>query len=389
MHTRRRGDLRIKRCVQVKPGTFLASRLPEGLDAAVVEELAVQQSAGDGRAARALAALRCRGVFPGQERPKPALPRPWQQELAAAAGRPFDPQAPSHSAEPPLEPWLHGSGATAAPAGAGEASAAGTSGSTGSSGPAYRSGRSDNIEGGMAGSIPVEKLASVRLSRALWWRRRARRKRSLSRLQEAMQALPSLKHLRAALLPSSAQDRRMELRPVTAVVEAASSFAAATDSEQNSDQTFQLLAYAPAKSASEMRSRAQATDAADTSGIASSGQQFGNCVEHGKRSLSKISTAKQTEGAAQPRVQAKPIQARDKSRRLAFQPGSGFASGSSTAAKQRQGIPDLTRLMCSADSGSEYDVGKGSTPVMQDRGKHGRAHQDPKTPPWKGMLSIS
>ena len=169
----------------MKPGTFLASRLPEGLDAAVVEELAVRQSAGDRSAARALAALRCRGLFPGRERPKPALPRPWQQELAAAAGRPFDPQAPSHSAEPPLVSWLHGSGATAAPAGAREASAAGISGSTGSSGPAYRSVRDKNPGGGMADSIHVEKMASVRLSRAFWWRRRARRKRSLSRLQEA------------------------------------------------------------------------------------------------------------------------------------------------------------------------------------------------------------
>lgn len=112
-------------------------------------------------------------------------------------------------------------------------------------------------------------------------------------------------------------------------------------------------------------------------------------MERGNRSLGGISTAKQADGASQPFVQAKPIQSHDSSRRLAFQSGSGFASGSSTAAKQRQGIPDLTRLMCSADSGSEYDFRKGSTPVMQGRGKHGRAHQDPKTPPWKGMLSIS
>ena len=390
MHTRQRSDLRIKRCVQVKPGTFLASRLPEGLDAAVVEELAVRQSAGDGRAAKALAALRCWGVFPGRERLKPALPRPWQQELAAAAGRPFDPQAPSHSAEPPLVPWLHGSGATAAPAGAREASAAGSS--TGSSGPAYSSGRDKNPGGGMADSIHADKTASLRLSRAFWWRRRARRKRWLSRLQEAMQALPPLKDLRAALLPmtpSSAQDGHMELRPMAAVVEAASSFAAAADSRRSSDQTFQLLAYAPAKSASAIRSKAQAADAADISGVASSKRQPGNCMERGNRSLGGISTAKQADGASQPFVQAKPIQSHDSSRRLAFQSESGFASGSSTAAKQRQGIPDLTRLMCSADSGSEYDFRKGSTPVMQGRGKHGRAHQDPKTPPWKGMLSIS
>ena len=180
----------------------------------------------------------------------------------------------------------------------------------------------------------------------------------------------------------------MELRPVAAVVEAASSFAAAADSRRSSDQTFQLLAYAPAKSASAIRSKAQAADAADTSGVASSKRQPGNCMERSNRSLGGISTAKQADRATQPFVQATPIQSHDSSRRLAFQSGSGFASGSSTAAQQRQGIPDLTRLMCSADSGSEYDVRKGSTPVMQGRGKHGRAHQDPKTPPWKGMLSI-
>ena len=373
----------------MKPGTILASRLPEGLDAAVVEELAVRQGAGNKSAARTLAALRCRGVFPGRERPKPALPRPWQQELAAAAGRPFDPQAPSHSAEVPLEPWLHGSCATAAPAGAREASAAGISSTTRSSGSAGSFERDGNPGQGMAGGITGDKVAPVRLSRAHWWRRRARRKQLLSGVQEAMQALPSLKHLRAALLPSTAQDGRMELRPVTAVVEAASSFAAAADSRRNADQTFQLLAYAPAKSASAIRSKTQAADAADTSGVASSERQLGDCMEQGNRSLGGISTAKQADGASQPFVQAKPIQPHDSSRRLAFQSGSGFASGSGTAAKQRQGIPDLTRLMCSADSGSEYDFRRGSTPVMQDRGKHGRAHQDPKTPPRKGMLSIS
>ena len=375
MHTRRRGDLRIKRCVQVKPGTFLASRLPEGLDAAVVEELAVRQSAGDGRAARALAALRCRGVFPGRERPRPALPRPWQQELAAAAGRPFDPRAPSHSAEPPLEPWLHGSGAPAAPAGAREASAARTPSSTGSSRPAYSSGRDGNPGWGMADSITGDKVAPVRLSRALWWRRRAQRKRLLSRTQEAMQALPPLKHLRAALLlmmPSSAQGGRMELRPVAAVVEAASSFAAAAGSRRNSDQNFQLLAYGPAKSAPAIRSKAQSADAADTSGVASSERQLRSRMQQGYRSLGGISTAKQAEGASQPHVRDKPIPAHDSSRRLAFQPGSGFASGGSTAAKQRQGIPDLTRLMCSADLGNKYDSYEGSTPVMQDGGEHGR-----------------
>ena len=402
MHTRHRGDLRTQRCFQVKPGTFLASRLPEGLDAAVVEELAVRQSAGDGRAAKAMAALRCRGVFPGRERPKPALPRPWQQELAAAAGRPFDPQAPSRSAEPPLEPWLHGSGAPAAPASAREASAARRSSSTGSSGPAYSSGRDGKPGWGMADSIIGDKVAPVRLSRALWWRRRAQRKRLLSRTQEAMQALPPLKHLRAALLPmmpSSAQYERMHLRPVAAVVEAASSFAAAADSRHNSDQTFQLLAYDTAKSASAIRSKAQAADAADTSGVVSSKQQSASCVsskqqsascvDQGNRSLAGISTAKQAEGASQPHVQAKPIQAHDSSRRLAFQPGSGFASGGSTAAKQRQGIPDLTRLMCSADTGSEHDSCEDSTPVMQDGGKHGRTQWYTLTPPSKCMLFTS
>ena len=338
----------------------------------------MRQSAGDGSAARALAALRCRGVFPWRERPKPALPRPWQQELAAAAGRPFDPRTPSRSSETPLEPWLQGSSATAASARAHEASAAGTSSSTGSSGSMYSSQKDESPGWGMAVSILGDKVAPVRLPKALRWGRRARQKRMQSRLREAMQALPPLKRLRATLLPtmpSSVQAGSMQLRPVGAVVEATSSFAATTGSGHDSDQNFRLLTYALARSASAIRSKQQAGDAADASGLSSSEQQSGGCVEQANRSVGGISIAEQAEAASQPRVGVKPIQAHDSSRRLAFQPGSGFASGGSTATKQRPAIPDLTRLMCTADSGSEYDSCEGSTPVMQDGGKHGRTHQ--------------
>jgi len=51
--------------VQVKPGVFVASELPAGWDAAVLGELSQRQRTGDDEAAKALTALRCRGISAG------------------------------------------------------------------------------------------------------------------------------------------------------------------------------------------------------------------------------------------------------------------------------------------------------------------------------------
>ena len=105
--------------------------------------------------------------------------------------------------------------------------------------------------------------------------------------------------------------------------------------------------------------------------------------------MSGISMAKQAEPAPPLRVRAEPSQVHESSRRLAFQPGSGFASRDSTAAKQQQGIPDLTRLMCSAGSGNEFESSVSSTSVKQDDGKHGSTPSYPLTTPFKRILSTS
>ena len=52
-------------CVQVKPGVLVSTQLLAGLDAAMLEELLLRQQAGDDVAAKALAALRCRGILAG------------------------------------------------------------------------------------------------------------------------------------------------------------------------------------------------------------------------------------------------------------------------------------------------------------------------------------
>ena len=323
-----------------------------------------------------LAALRRRGVRPGRERPKPEMPRPWQQALAAAEGRPFDPSAPSLTAQTPLEPWqkaestgfdanapadraaasrvLASEGTTAAKAGASIAGAT-------QKAPACRP--------GMRGGV------SSWRSLSLWRRWRMRRKCAEARTHEAMRALPLLKRVRAArlpMVPKSAVSPRELLRHTDAVVEAVSSFQRAGKSGRDLDRTFLLLAYAstlpPHSRAHD--SRQQGSAAAQSCITSPPASQRSKAVP---AELQHVSSATAAEGPAAQQQAARPDKAQVPwhDRRLSFQPAGGFAASGSKATMQQGNIPDLIGLMCGAALDSTPDSGssQGSSVVdMSDAG---------------------
>lgn len=345
----------------------MASELPPCMNVAVVKELAQRQRAGDRVAAQALAALRCRGVFPGRERPKPEMPKPWQQELAAAAGRPFNLDAPSHTHVPLLQPWRHAASIAAAPKTpfktADPAPNAQASAVTAAEACTASGGRAPSRA--RSGSSPV----------ALWRKWRARQRKADNRAHEAMRPLPPLKSLRAARLPTepmdSAHSNDAQLRHVDAVVEAVSSFERSSRSDQESDHRFQMLAYAPIMRAAGGAGSRQVVSKG-SSDISSPSRQLQADGVQQAQPVSSIEAAHDASAPSQEEAASRPTQAPGvAAKRLGFQRSSGYVSEGSQAAQQQQSIPDLIGIMCgaSADSASTGKTSSEAAMVdVQDEG---------------------
>ncbi len=280
----------------------------------------------------------------GRERPKPELPKPWQQTLDAAAGRPFDANAPSHTVHPPLQPWRQACqvapSASSAPAAASDAppSAANVISEPG----AFAEASAARAERNSMDRSSESSRASLKWHPVpLWHKWSLRQKRAQRRADEAMKALPPLKRMRAARLPSA--PATAQLRRVDAVVEAASSFVSGSPKKGAQDHTFRLLAYAPVTQ-DVTHARVQRASSADSSNIS------------GPLLSQESSSMQPGETAGSPIVaESKPGPTRqipDAEKRLSLQWGSGFASGSTSSTKQQGGVPDLIGLMCSASSDS-------------------------------------
>ena len=308
-----------------------------------------------------LAALCGRGVRPGRERPKPELPRPWQQALAAAEGRPFDPSAPSLTAQTPLEPWhkaesaAHHSKAPAERAAASRVLAAEVA-------AAAKPGASiaGAVQNPPASSPGMRGGVSAWRSLALLRRWRMRRKCAEARTHEAMRALPPLKRVRAARLPMAPESPMAprELRHIDAAVEAVLSFQRAGKSGRDLDRTFLLLAYAsplPLHSRAH-DSRQQGSAAAPSSIPSPAASQQSEAVPAESQHFGSAKAAKDEGPAAeQQAARLDKAQVPRHDRRLSFQPGGGFAASGSKATKQQGSIPDLIGLMCGAAPDSTPD----------------------------------
>ena len=296
----------------------------------------------------------------GRERPKPELPKPWQQTLDAAAGRPFDFDAPSHTLQPPLEPWRPARHvapcAGSAPAAASDRppSAASTSPDAArpaeaSAGPARHFSTLFDLQG--------SKARSRLLPLPLWHRWHMRRKKARSRALDARKALPPLKAIRAArpaTAPASARSSTTHLRHVDAVVEAVSSFAGSSTSKVEQDHTFRLLAYAPFAQAVTHGRIQQAISAATASGSHPTADEHRSSIQHGQQARYSMEAETEPVPSRQQSPSSGPHRELPSTgKRLGFQWGSGFASGSSADPEQQGSVPDLISLMCSASSDSK------------------------------------
>lgn len=298
------------------------------------------------------------------------MPKPWQQTLAAAAGRPFNIDAPSHTVHLSLESWRHACqvapSASSAPAGASDTplSAPGTATEAGTF-----------AEASAAHSARIATASSTKSSRAglkwrpvpLWHRWHVRQRKAQKRTLEASKALPPLKHTRAARLPTapaSAGSSGANLRHVDAVVEAASGFfSSARSTKAEQDHTFRLLAYAPIG-----RDNRRAHDQQG-----SAAQSFSRSnPEVGQRSSS---TQQEEPASSRKAAESKPVSSRQQSsgpprqipdtgKRLSFQWGSGFAPDNIRKPNQKGDIPDLVSLMCSASS--DGTQAEGNLPTLTD-----------------------
>lgn len=326
-----------------------------------------------------LAALRGRGVRPGRERPKPEMPRPWQQALAAAEGRPFDPSAPSLTAQTPLEPWRKAESAAHHAKAPAERAAAfrvlAAEGAIAAEAGASIAGAAQNAPAsspGMRGGV------SAWRSLALLRRWRVRRKCAEARTREAVRALPPLKRVRAArlpMVPESAVGPRELLRHIDAAVEAVSSFQRAGKPGRDLDRTFLLLAYAsPLPLHSQAHDSRQQGSAAALSSISSpAASQQSEAVPAESQHAGSAKAAKDQGPAAQQQA-ARPDKAQvpRPDRRLSFQPGGGFAASGSKATKQQGSIPDLIGLMCGAAPDSTPDSSSSQGGIVAEMPDAGR-----------------
>jgi hypothetical protein len=306
--------------------------------------------------------LRSRGVRPGRERPKPEMPRPWQQALAAAEGRTFDTSAPSLTAPTPLEPWretdskeCHAKAPAERPAAPrGPTAQAATAAETGAS-------IAGTARSAPANSPSIRCGLSAWRSLALWCSWRARRKRTEARTHEAMRAQTPLKRIRAArlpMVPGSPSSPGEQLRRIDAAVEAVSSFQRASKFGRDLDRTFLLLAYAsPLPLDSRAYHNMQQSSAATPCGIPSpSDSQQGKAVPGELQHVSRRRAAEDEGPAAQPQaVGPDAAQVPRHGRRLSFQPGGGFGTSGIRDTKQQGSIPDLISLMCGASPDSMPD----------------------------------
>ena len=248
---------------------------------------------------------------------------------------------------PPVEPWRQvASAASSAPAAASDAppSAGGTGAETG----AFAEASAAPEKRASTGSSSESSRASLKWHPApLWHKWYLRQKKAQRRTDEAMKALPPLKRMRATRLPNvptSAQSSSAHLRHLDGVVEAASSFVSSGKTKlAEQDHTFRLLAYATVPH-DVSRARVQQASSAESSITSStvSSQQSSSMQQEGSIGTPTV-------------AESKPDSARqilDTEKRLSFQWGSGFVSGSLSDTKQQGDVPDLIGLMCSASSNS-------------------------------------
>lgn len=283
------------------------------------------------------------------------MPKPWQQALAAAAGRPFDPHEPSRTVQPPLESWRHRSNVTgpaSSPAvGASEEYTPGA-------------GRASPVQGFvdsvLAARSTDSSITGSDLSPVSLWRKwRIRLISAQRRKHAAMKALPPLKRLQAAslhIVSETARSDSAQLRRVSTVVEAVSSFQGSLKSKSELDHTFRMLAYAPATQ-SPAHTRTQQSGSKDTSSKSSpEANQKGKPMPH-RQPVSNLREAEiePVISDKHPLSSAAPV----REKRLTFQMGSGFVSESRNTTKQGS-IPDLIGLMCSPSSDS---VASNSEPI--------------------------
>ena len=189
---------------------------------------------------------------------------------------------------------------------------------------------------------------------ALWHRWHLRQKKAQSRTLEAIQALPPLKAMRAALLPAapgSVHSSTTHLRHVDAVLEGVSSFAGGPRSKGEQDHTFRLLAYAPIAQAV-THARIQQASSAEAAGAGNPmADQHRSSIQH--RQPASHSKGADTEPVpSQQQTSGPPRRLPSTGKRLSFQVGSGFAADTTSSPEQQGGVPDLIGLMCSASSGS-------------------------------------
>ena len=305
------------------------------------------------------------------------MPRPWQQALAAAEGRPFDPSAPSLTAQTPLEPWRKAESAGySAKAPAERAAASRVLAAEVAAAAKAGASIAGAVQNPPASSPGLRDGVSAWRSLALWHRWRMRRKCAEARTHEAMRALPLLKRVWAARLPMVPESLMgpRELRPIDAAVEAVSSFQRAGKSGRDLDRTFLLLAYAsPLPLLIQAHgSRQQGSAAASFSILSPAPSQQSEAVPAQLQHISSAKAAKDQGLAAQQQA-ARPDKAQVPlhDRRLSFQPGGGFAASGSKATKQQRNTPDLIGLMCGAapDSTPDSSSSQGGTVAeMPDAG---------------------
>ena len=306
----------------------------------------------------------------GRERPKPDMPKPWQQTLAAAAGQPFSIGAPSHTVHPPLEPWRHAPqvvpSASSAPAGASDTPPLAAS-TASEAGPSAGASAAQSARLSAADSTESTRAGLKWRPVPLWHRWHVRQKKAQKRTLEALKALPALKRMRAARLPNaltSSCRSDAHLRHVDAVIEAASTFVSnARGTKAEKDHTFRLLAYAPSGRNSKRARKQQATAADSFSTKHSEGSQRSIGMQQ-EEPASSPRAAESKPVPAQQHLSGPPRQIPDTGKRLSFQWGGGFAPDDVQKPKQQGDIPDLIGLMCSASPDGTHS--ESNLPTLTD-----------------------